>query len=68
LDRARGHDVTALRRTLESVPIEPGKPNAIIAHTIKGKGVSWMENKVLWHYRPPAEDELAKALAEVAAS
>ena len=63
-----GHDVSALRRTLESVPIEPGKPNAIIAHTIKGKGVSWMENKVLWHYRPPAEDELAKALAEVAAS
>jgi transketolase len=63
-----GHDVSALRRTLESVPIEAGKPNAIIAHTIKGKGVSWMENKVLWHYRPPAEDELAKALAEVAAS
>ena len=63
-----GHDVSALRRTLESVPMEPGKPNAIIAHTIKGKGVSWMENKVLWHYRPPAEDELAKALAEVAAS
>jgi transketolase len=63
-----GHDVAALRRTLESVPIEPGKPNAIIAHTIKGKGVSWMENKVLWHYRPPAEDELEKALAEVAAS
>src|SRR5229473_1963551 len=63
-----GHDVSALRRTLESVPIEPGKPSAVIAHTIKGKGVSWMENKVLWHYRPPAEDELAKALAEVAAS
>jgi transketolase len=63
-----GHDVSALRRTLESVPIEAGKPSAIIAHTIKGKGVSWMENKVLWHYRPPAEDELAKALAEVAAS
>jgi transketolase len=63
-----GHDVSALRRTLESVPIEASKPSAIIAHTIKGKGVSWMENKVLWHYRPPAEDELAKALAEVAAS
>ena len=63
-----GHDVSALRRTLELVPIEAGKPSAIIAHTIKGKGVSWMENKVLWHYRPPAEDELAKALAEVAAS
>jgi transketolase len=63
-----GHDVGALRSTLESLPIEAGKPNAIIAHTVKGKGVSWMEGKVLWHYRAPAEDELAKALAEVAAS
>ena len=50
------------------MPFEAGKPNVIIANTIKGKGVSWMENKVLWHYRPPAEDELAKALAEVEAS
>ena len=64
-----GHDVGALRSTLESLPIEAGKPNAVIAHTIKGKGVSWMEGKVLWHYRPPAEgDELEKALAEVEAS
>ena len=63
-----GHDVTDLRRTLESLPFEPGKPNAVIANTVKGKGVSWMEGKVLWHYRPPAEDELAKALAEVEAS
>ncbi len=63
-----GHDVGAVRGTLESVPFEAGKPNAVIAHTVKGKGVSWMEGKVLWHYRPPAEDELAKALAEVDAS
>lgn len=64
-----GHDVAALRGTLGSLPLEAGKPNAIIAHTIKGKGVSWMEGKVLYHYRPPAEgEELAKALAEVEAS
>jgi transketolase len=64
-----GHDVRALRGAFESLPIDAGKPNAIIAHTIKGKGVSWMEGKVLWHYRPPAEgDELAKALAEVETS
>jgi len=63
-----GHDVGAIRRTLDSLPFEPGRPNAVIAHTVKGKGVSWMEGKVLWHYRPPAEDELAKALAEVEAS
>jgi transketolase len=63
-----GHNVTAIRTTLESLPFEAGRPNAVIAHTVKGKGVSWMEGKVLWHYRPPAEDELAKALAEVEAS
>jgi transketolase len=63
-----GHDVTALGAVLDTVPLEKGKPNAIIAHTVKGKGVSWMEGKVLWHYRPPSPDELVTALAEVEAS
>ncbi len=63
-----GHDVTKLSAALEALPLEAGKPNAIIAHTVKGKGVSWMEGKVLWHYRPPTPDELVTALAEVAAS
>lgn len=63
-----GHDVAALSTALEAVPLEKGRPSAIIAHTIKGKGVSWMEGKVLWHYRAPTPDELVTALAEVAAS
>lgn len=63
-----GHDVTAIRSTLESVPFEPGRPNAVIAHTVKGKGVSWMEGKVLWHYRSPNAEELERALAEVESS
>ena len=63
-----GHDVHALREPLEALPLTAGKPNAIIAHTVKGKGVSWMEGKVLWHYRPPTSDELVTALAEVEAS
>lgn len=63
-----GHDVGALSETLESLPLEPGKPSAIIAHTVKGKGVSWMEGKVLWHYRQPTPTELEAALAEVEAS
>ncbi len=63
-----GHDVAALRKALSSVPLESGRPTAIIAHTIKGKGVSWMEGKVLWHYRQPVGEELEKALAEVEAS
>ena len=63
-----GHSVDELSSALSSVPLEKGKPNAIIAHTIKGKGVSWMEGKVLWHYRPPTPEELVTALAEVEAS
>jgi len=64
-----GHDVVLLRGVLTSVPVVDGKPTVVIAHTTKGKGVSWMEDKVLWHYRPPAEgEELEKALAEVEGS
>ena len=63
-----GHDVHALRETLEALPIQARKPNAVIAHTVKGKGVSWMEGKVLWHYKPPTPEELVTALAEVEAS
>lgn len=65
---ADGHDVKELSSTLGTLPLEGGKPNAIIAHTVKGKGVSWMEGKVLWHYKQPTPDELVTALAEVAAS
>ena len=61
-----GHDVAALREALSALPLQAGRPTAVIAHTVKGKGVSWMEGKVLWHYRPPeAGEELEKALAEV---
>jgi transketolase len=63
-----GHSVTELSGALTALPLEAGHPNAIIAHTVKGKGVSWMEGKVLWHYKPPTPEELVTALAEVAAS
>ncbi|TGN39965.1 transketolase [Marinobacter confluentis] len=43
-----------------------GVPKIIIAHTIKGKGVSFMENSVLWHYRPPSDEQLGQALKELA--
>lgn len=42
------------------------KPLCIIAHTIKGKGVSFMENSILWHYRSPQGEEYNKAMAELA--
>ena len=56
-----GHSRSELKDALN----EKGGPICIIAETIKGKGVSFMENEVLWHYRPPNEDELIAALNEL---
>ena len=58
-----GHDHQQLLAAL-SVQAEQ-RPTVLIAHTIKGKGVSFMENKVEWHYKNPNDDQLAKALAEL---
>lgn len=60
-----GHDHAALIDLLQGPPWEPGKPMMLIAHTIKGKGVSFMENKVEWHYRNPTPELLDAALAEI---
>jgi transketolase len=60
-----GHDVGAIDETLRSVPFEHARPSCVIAHTVKGKGVSFMEDKLLWHYRAPDQRELQQALAEL---
>lgn len=56
-----GHDVAALASLMRDVPNGSGKPVAIIAHTVKGKGVSFMEDDNNWHYRIPNEKEVAEA-------
>jgi transketolase len=60
-----GHDVDALRAALTQVPFAPGKPSCLVAHTVKGKGVSFMENKLQYHYTPARGEELELALAEL---
>jgi transketolase len=60
-----GHDHDTLSSALSAVPWSPGKPSVLIAHTTKGKGVSFMENRVEWHYRSPNDEQLAAALAEL---
>jgi transketolase len=60
-----GHDHAQIAEALGALPFEPGKPSAIIAHTIKGKGVSFMEGQLAWHYKPPNAEQLALALAEL---
>jgi len=62
-----GHNVGEIEAALASVPFAPGRPSCVVAHTIKGKGVSFMEDNLLWHYRAPDEDELARALTELGA-
>ena len=63
-----GHDPAALCEALNAISFSPGRPSCVIAHTIKGKGVSFMRNSVLWHYRIPAGAELQAALAELEAA
>lgn len=48
-----GHDHNALREALLNTENPEGKPTVVIAHTVKGKGISFMENDLLWHYRFP---------------
>ncbi len=64
-----GHDVDALRAAFEQAKANrgSGKPTVIIALTTKGKGVSFMENDILWHYRTPQGEEYDAALKELEA-
>lgn len=60
-----GHDIEEIQAALLHLPIVSGFPSCIVAHTIKGKGVSFMENEVLWHYRSPQGEEFEAALQEL---
>ena len=60
-----GHDLDQISNALMETPWVKGAPSFLVAHTTKGKGVSFMENRVEWHYRSPNEDQLEKALAEI---
>jgi transketolase len=63
-----GHDIAALAEAMQLVPNGSGKPVALIAHTVKGKGVSFMEDDNNWHYRAPTADEVARAHKELGLS
>jgi transketolase len=62
-----GHDMDSLLGALdpERWPADGGRPRCVLAHTLKGKGVSFMEDTLLWHYRSPQGDEYDAALAEL---
>jgi len=60
-----GHNFEQIFKAFGNVPFEPHKPNVIVAHTVKGKGVSFMEDKLIWHYRCPDDNEYKKAIEEL---
>jgi transketolase len=60
-----GHDLCAIREALGSVPWEKGRPSVLIAHTVKGKGVSFMENQLAWHYKTPSPEQAQDAAVEI---
>ena len=60
-----GHDLNELKETFDGLPFAAGKPNLVIAHTVKGKGVSYMENVIKWHHRVPDEKQYQEALSEL---
>lgn len=62
---ADGHDHDDLKAALAATGDGDGRPSVVICHTIKGYGVSFMENTVLWHYRTPQGEEFDEAIAEL---
>lgn len=63
-----GHDFKALIEAFDSIPFEKDKPSLIIAHTIKGKGISYMEDEIKWHHGVPSAEQYAQAIQELDAA
>jgi transketolase len=60
-----GHDINSITRKIDGLRKIKGKPHVVIAHTISGKGVSFMENQIKWHYWPLSNDEYHLAMKEI---
>lgn len=65
VEEVDGHDIDALIEVFQKARTIKGRPTVVIARTVKGKGVSFMEGKSAWHGKPPDERELERALEEV---
>ena len=65
LHEINGHSFDELEKTFQKISLKNDKPSVLYANTIKGKGISFMENDLLWHYRSLCDDELKIALDEL---
>ena len=61
-----GNDIEEIIKAFDVAKNIKGKPTCIVAETVKGKGVSYMENKVEWHGKAPDEEQFKQALKEIA--
>ncbi len=60
-----GHNIEEITETIARLETCAGPPHALIAHTVFGKGVSYMESKIKWHYLPMSDEEYQQALSEI---
>lgn len=60
-----GHNFSEIEKSLSKIPFEERKPSLLICHTVKGKGVSFMEDKLEWHYKNLTQEDYQKALKEL---
>jgi transketolase len=65
VERIDGHDHAAMTMAFRRVPLVPDRPTCFLLDTTKGKGVSFMEDSVLWHYRSPQGEEFTRAMSEL---
>jgi transketolase len=63
-----GNNIADLVDRFNQLPFEPGKPSLILAHTMKGKGISFIENQVGWHHHVPNDAEFSIAMNELYAT
>ena len=63
-----GHNIADLVSVFDQIPFEPGKPNLVLAHTTKGKGISFIETRADWHHHVPNDKEFATAMLELDAA
>lgn len=63
-----GHDIAEINRVISDLDTTSGLPHVLIAHTTSGKGVSFMENQIKWHYWPLSAEEYQQATLEIRAA
>jgi transketolase len=60
-----GHNLEELAKTFDELPFQPGVPTLVLAHTVKGKGISFMEDQLSWHYKSPTAEQVDLAYKEL---